>query len=1006
MQCYSLLRRRLFLTKTTNLFKTETNDPTWRLVSLLNRSQNVQNVPRYALTQHLKTARIPLEEYRYWEAQIHQIPRETVPPWVALHLLSSRQFSAAEAYDPLLDLVILNLPSLPEYLQSQILVLSAVHLASWGMAIPLRDLVDEFVKLGLVKTPVYPNLQAEPTLQHLVLDSNQSYDLYSNLFLRALSHIPAYSPPYHDSITSVFSQMTSNSFQANPETYSYLLGCSTSTSPPHTPSSYSAPLSIPLLDFLRTQMAISNITPLPEHNAAFKTFWTNLSKRVQSKDLSKISSRTRTRRPSVSRYPTRQRKAMPEDKTGNMPYQEAFSKLEREEFFTNVLKDEKSPLDPFWMEAEAEEVVEMENDAGDWEDGYQAQFAFLNDPALPVLNPAKVRTARSYIRLWERIVKRRRERRMPTLFPSGDTSITPHVKTNYELTQPLIRLLKVAAEDLSLDSGAFVALFRRLTVSPIFPPPESDARLPQFTRETRVLQPTLRSYVLLLRGLVLRKDWEQADRIWTFLYESGGFDFTLGDSTRYDFLPAVWQAGDSCLDGTTLKHREDEEEFIGIGLQLLNHQGLVRKSWEVLDAFVSYRRSTMPLEDPSPWISTSLLNTYLTSLRRASSPISISGEPEPINTFQLIFTVFDHSYILFRVLPDVTTLNIVLQTAKDVRTWSEGSIRGQIAKIWKGFTTRKQAPQAAGWKLPRDSPSQEEAEQTTGQEIKRLLDHGASASSRPLTKAMTANATFWRSRRPEDTARDVFLQVMFGMGLAARPSSSYPTTDGAKPEGPLVLLTSIQSPARSVRESWDSAGGIVGLGVALPSLKLESFRWENRIRSGKGIWRWPAPPTSPTQASLPRTPRAYFPHLPLADSSLFDYLSLLATTPRTTEIPLLFAWAKYLGVRPSESTVALALVLWGEVSAESPLVEGLVKVGGRDRKANTGAINPSPEGEIDGGDEAKISSTTRNIDEYTRFVLWLEDWLGVRQIPNERTLAKWRLIVKKMRMEGFPTTIV
>jgi len=74
---------------------------------------------------------------------------------------------------------------------------------------------------------------------------------------------------------------------------------------------------------------------------------------------------------------------------------------------------------------------------------------------------------------------------------------------------------------------------------------------------------------------------------------------------------------------------------------------------------------------------------------------------------------------------------------------------------------------------------------------------------------------------------------------------------------------------------------------------------------------------------------------------------------------------KELCIQPSDSTIAVALVFWAELSVQAPLIEKWT-----------------------GGPEN---------NEYSKLVDWIRDWVAERRLPYARTMYKWRCIVKKMR---------
>lgn len=88
--------------------------------------------------------------------------------------------------------------------------------------------------------------------------------------------------------------------------------------------------------------------------------------------------------------------------------------------------------------------------------------------------------------------------------------------------------------------------------------------------------------------------------------------------------------------------------------------------------------------------------------------------------------------------------------------------------------------------------------------------------------------------------------------------------------------------------------------------------------------------------------------------------------------------------------MALALVLWGEVSVEGPLVEVAVNLI-RGRKSR------GIEGE---GREEKERERREPRDEYERLVWWIKEWVGVERVPGIEALRKWRSVVRGMREPG------
>jgi ribosomal protein L12E/L44/L45/RPP1/RPP2 len=114
------------------------------------------------------------------------------------------------------------------------------------------------------------------------------------------------------------------------------------------------------------------------------------------------------------------------------------------------------------------------------------------------------------------------------------------------------------------------------------------------------------------------------------------------------------------------------------------------------------------------------------------------------------------------------------------------------------------------------------------------------------------------------------------------------------------------------------------------------------------------------------------------------------------------AWMRELGgIQPSEDTLALALVLWEEVSVEAPLVEVMARYtsSASTKKRHDGIAEEEMEREEEGQEEEEEEREERRppANEYERFVVWMEDWVGRRRMPDQEALMKWRGIVKAMR---------
>ena len=108
---------------------------------------------------------------------------------------------------------------------------------------------------------------------------------------------------------------------------------------------------------------------------------------------------------------------------------------------------------------------------------------------------------------------------------------------------------------------------------------------------------------------------------------------------------------------------------------------------------------------------------------------------------------------------------------------------------------------------------------------------------------------------------------------------------------------------------------------------------------------------------------AYCPSFAPDDATFRAAVLLLGTARAAGEIPLLLARMRALGIVPRTRTLAYALVFWAEVSVGAPLLERLRGGGG----------------------------------EYLRFVRWMEEWVGVANVPDAAAVGEAMRRVDAMR---------
>ncbi|KAI0270513.1 hypothetical protein BC834DRAFT_950309 [Gloeopeniophorella convolvens] len=157
-------------------------------------------------------------------------------------------------------------------------------------------------------------------------------------------------------------------------------------------------------------------------------------------------------------------------------------------------------------------------------------------------------------------------------------------------------------------------------------------------------------------------------------------------------------------------------------------------------------------------------------------------------------------------------------------------------------------------------------------------------------------------------------------------------------------LADVRAPAHAVRASGDGP-------ATAPLSDLRRFLAPAGPASDDK-----EPPPVPADASPPFLPAGTTPAYPAfaPDDAVFRAAILLLGAARSAgTIPLVLAWMRALGVAPRPRTLAYALVFWAEVSVGAPLLERLRGGGG----------------------------------EYLRLVRWMEDWVGLANVPNEAEIG-------------------
>jgi hypothetical protein len=514
------------------------------------------------------------------------------------------------------------------------------------------------------------------------------------------------------------------------------------------------------------------------------------------------------------------------------------------------------------------------------------------------------------------------------------------------------------------------------------------------------------------------------------LYWRGAFGDARGWWEAKVWGKSVWAptASSPAKGGRVVEDRYVlDKKAVTIGVQVLARCGQAKEAIEVLER-VAWRPSAMGTNPITPASAAS--SGFFASMRLSpppsrstSSSIASSTTPTPPPTpppvplspisvldvlvaFKrasrpdIVFRLWDHMYTLYGVMPTNEGLNVLLQAARMAVVMEGRSLRAQVRGAINVGRERLRIGGGAKGAVGHGVEGERDREKA----VEDLMD--------VARKAEYEGGRLWRGKRAEDAAREVFLQCLFGMEVGY--GSSVESEGGGK-GGRKVGLANVVAPACAVRSDWDSDAGLVGLGVGLPELRLRRFEYKPGremfawVPSSSSMSRPPASSSSARPAVLrnehepPRgtlVPRPIYPSISLTNSNFVSYLSLLAVTRRTTEVALTFAWMRELAINPSESVLALGMVLWEEVSVEGPLVDLVVtKLTTRAKRRRNG-----PKGEDNEGEDVIEEPEPR--DEYERLAFWIRDWVGEERLPGIETLRKWRGVVRDMREPGVRAALV
>ncbi|KAI6119636.1 hypothetical protein EV401DRAFT_1961201 [Pisolithus croceorrhizus] len=488
----------------------------------------------------------------------------------------------------------------------------------------------------------------------------------------------------------------------------------------------------------------------------------------------------------------------------------------------------------------------------------------------------------------------------PTTFWGG----SKHSVDIYDWTTALVS----AANDRKITTSALLRLFENARV------------------KTKVFRPTVATYTVLLRGLIWRRSYDEALRIWNELVDSG-----------------------LSLDRKALT----------VGVQVLTRSGRPQDAFYLLDLFSDERslrssRSTLAptMSNPSigtrirlsrptsPWINIIGINEFLVSLLRIGRP-------------DIVFKIWDNMTLLYGVLPDDVTMNILLKSALLAVKMDRESVRGSVAHFVL------QTPFRRRWATSSSSALEDTGDGKRAMVVNNIMN-ALKTSERPSVVGM------WGGRAATDVARDIFRGMVLG---------NWPRTQHIKPP-----VSAVRPPGKEgapIAPILELAKSLV---IGLSHTAVTTTAQKVKVAGDSGRYNTIHDFANQTESIL--GPGA-IPSVHPSSSTFLAYIKLLGLSSPSYahEIPLTLAWMRHLSIPPTRQVLSIALVFWAEVGLRGPIFEEWAERGG--------------------------------YSEYGRLENWIAEWVGgVREgllkedsvedvRPTEEDICKAIWAVARMRDRNF-----
>ena len=338
---------------------------------------------------------------------------------------------------------------------------------------------------------------------------------------------------------------------------------------------------------------------------------------------------------------------------------------------------------------------------------------------------------------------------------------------------------------------------------------------------------------------------------------------------------------------------------------------LSKKCWEafyVLEVIASRgpqeRATQITSEDSHPRIK--LTPVFIATLMEN---LVHAGRPD------IAFMVWDNAELLYGVTPDASVLNVLLEVARVVVKYQE-----TFTGFWASLRAKRSSVHLENFSSLSHVLDRDEVVES----LRLALDH-STRKTHKLT-GLWGDAPAWQKA----------IKVFYHAVLGNNPK-----------------LLHVMSPVTAIRSSAND---------------IHRYPWAEFIRSVRG------PPTVDeafhdvdvnSPASLARLglyPLQAYPSVIPTRITFHNQIYLLGMCGQASQIPMVLAWMKELGIIPFEKTIAMALIFWAEVSLRAPLFEQF------------------------GGE-----------GEYSKLLGWLEGWVGASRMPGQDRMTRVSRVIAKAR---------